>query len=82
MYPHTHTHAPRPCLSSLAACECTGEAEGETQTQREAVGTCKCKHVSPPVPDVSSHYIQQPAPLGQLGYGAALLKAVGLACRW
>lgn len=31
------------------------------------------------VPNVSSHYKQQQNPLGQLGYGAALLRAVGLA---
>lgn len=54
-------HAQWPCLSSLASCKCTGEAEGETRTQGEAVGTCKRKHVSPPVPNVSSHYIQQQA---------------------
>lgn len=54
------------------------EAEGETQTQREAAGTCKCKHVSPPVPNVSSHYIQLPTPLVQLGYSAALPKSYGI----
>lgn len=37
------------------------KAEGETQSQREAAGTCKCKHVSPPAPTVSSHCIYQSA---------------------
>lgn len=32
-------------------------AEGETRSRGEAAGTCECKHVSPPVPNVSSHYI-------------------------